>query len=179
MSLTIIIWSNIQSVESVVQTLFATFLNRALISELPDGTVWFFPHSYAVAGVGTLISRDAPWPGTFEGRSTDWATAPRQLPKLESTRAVKSRNSKRLPMVSGLIKAETKLWRIFLRRIMNFDEAIKTVIDSVADEVAIWKKSGLWGPCLIKLNLIKTRLARTSHSFWEILVARNFDINWS
>ena len=41
-----------------------------------------FPNSYATAPgiepVSLESSKVAPWPGTFEGRFADWATAPRQ-----------------------------------------------------------------------------------------------------
>ena len=37
-------------------TFFATFLSRALKSELPDGAARIFPNSYAAAGVRTQVS---------------------------------------------------------------------------------------------------------------------------
>ena len=56
---------------------FATFLNSALKSELPENAAMIFPNSIAMAGIEPT-SRQLSCTMTFEGRSTDWATKLRQ-----------------------------------------------------------------------------------------------------
>ena len=60
---------------------FLTFLNRALISESPDGVARIFfltpmpRRGFEPTSVELYLD-----PGPFKGRSTDWATAPRHVP---------------------------------------------------------------------------------------------------
>ena len=71
-------------------------------------------------------------------------TSPKWINLMSPSRVVYIRSTFEASSVGfGPHQGRNKIVTHFLRQIMNFDEAIKTVIDSVADEVAIWKKSGL------------------------------------
>ena len=64
---------------------------------------------YVAFEIRTHISRAAPWPGTFEGRSTNWATAPR-LQQLMTANQATSFNRRLIATFVGKTNSAKKIW---------------------------------------------------------------------